>query len=82
MTTIINQKTKKIKSKFKLFFQSDIFFYIIFMILVSLTSFLLGRFSVQNNLPENKILLQKQETTTQQNIILVASKNGSVYHFP
>ena len=90
MNDIIKEKSKKIKSKINdnakntwFFINSPTGFFIILLIFVSTLSFFLGKLSVIHQIRNNqtqKIRIIKSQQKN--NIEIVASKNGKVFHFP
>ncbi len=91
MTAIIKEKWYKIKrkiySKLKIFWKfiiSDTGFFILILILSMNLSFFLGKLSViykTNNQKQEEVIIKTKETKTQ-NIEVIGSKKGSVYHYP
>jgi hypothetical protein len=91
MKGIINQKHKKIKRNiiskqlfyFVEFFKSDLGFFILVIIFSTSISFFLGKISIiyefEKSKKEEAVFLKKKEN---EKIEFVASKKGSVYHFP
>lgn len=94
MKGIINQKLKKIKvilwknfTSFFInliqFFKTDYGFFILILIFSSSVSFFLGKISIlydfEKDIKQESVVLHKKES---QKVEFVASKKGSVYHFP
>ncbi len=90
MNDIIKEKSKKIKSKINnnvkntwFFINSPTGFFIILLIFVSTLSFFLGKLSIiyqyRNNQTQNIQIIKSQQKN---NIEIVASKKGKVFHFP